>query len=77
MCRHRSVISAVEFVQFLRMTQATKINWKDDSKNLTKLYPLRVDEDDGETLADPGSFFNFFEVERDYNDVSLLRLYQN
>jgi template-activating factor I len=56
------------------MTQATKINWKDDSKNLTKLYPPQFDEDDGETLADPGSFFNFFEVARDYNDVSSLRL---
>ena len=49
--------------------QATKINWKEDSKNLTKLYPLVLDED---SVADPGSFFNFFESATDYNDVSLL-----
>lgn len=54
------------------MIQATKIQWKDDSKNLTKLYPLQVDEDDGETLPDGGSFFNFFEVARDYHDVSFV-----
>ncbi|KAI0308012.1 hypothetical protein B0F90DRAFT_1679425 [Multifurca ochricompacta] len=52
--------------------QATKVQWKDDAKNLTKLYPLQVDEDDGETLADPGSFFNFFEVKRDYNDLGVV-----
>jgi template-activating factor I len=39
---------------------------------LTKIYPLHVDEDDGETLAEPGSFFNFFEVARDYHDVSVV-----
>jgi template-activating factor I len=52
--------------------QATKIQWKDESKNLTKLYPLQFDEDDGETLAEQGSFFNFFEVARDYHDVSFV-----
>jgi len=51
--------------------QATKIQWKDDSKNLTKLYPLKVDEDD-DTLAEPGSFFNFFEVARDYHDLGVV-----
>ena len=54
------------------MIQATKINWKDDSKNLPKLYPLQIDEDDGETLAEQGSFFNFFEVARDHHDVSFV-----
>jgi len=52
--------------------QATKINWKDDSKNLTKLYPLQIDEDDGETLGEQGSFFNFFEVARDYHDLGVV-----
>jgi len=52
--------------------QATKIHWKDESKNLTKLYPLKLDEEDGESVAEPGSFFNFFEVARDYNDLGVL-----
>ncbi|KAI0274858.1 hypothetical protein BC834DRAFT_850042 [Gloeopeniophorella convolvens] len=53
-------------------SQATKINWKDESKNLTKLYPIHLDEDDGESLGDMGSFFNFFEVARDYNDLGVV-----
>jgi len=52
--------------------QATTIHWKDDSKKLTKLYPLQVDEDDGETLSDQGSFFNFFEAARDYHDLGVV-----
>ncbi|KAI0067944.1 hypothetical protein BV25DRAFT_1794156 [Artomyces pyxidatus] len=51
--------------------QATKINWKDESKNLCKLYPLVLDEEDADQVADPGSFFNFFEVARDYNDLGV------
>jgi template-activating factor I len=45
--------------------QMTKINWKDESKNLTKLYPRQIDNDDPEDIADPGSFFNFFELKED------------
>ncbi|KAH9968756.1 hypothetical protein BC827DRAFT_1257757 [Russula dissimulans] len=52
--------------------QATKINWKDESKCLTKLYPPHLDEDDGETMVDQGSFFNFFEVARDYHDLGVV-----
>jgi template-activating factor I len=50
--------------------QATKIDWKDESKNLTKLYPIVLDEDDPDSLSEPGSFFNFFETAKDYNNVS-------
>lgn len=50
--------------------KATKINWKDDSKNLTKLYP-RIMDDDG-TPAEAGSIFNFFEVAQDPFDVGVL-----
>lgn len=48
-----------------------KINWKDDSKNLTKLFPRIKDEaDDFDDLpADTGSFFNFFEQADDPFDV--------
>jgi template-activating factor I len=52
--------------------QATKIAWKDEAKSLTKLYPLVVDEEDPEDASDPGSFFNFFETDKDYNDVRCL-----
>ncbi|KAI0029143.1 hypothetical protein K488DRAFT_89013 [Vararia minispora EC-137] len=51
--------------------QKTSISWKDDSKNLTKLYPLVVDAEDPDDAADPGSFFNFFEAEKDYNDLGV------
>jgi hypothetical protein len=46
----------------------TKINWKSDDKNLTKLYPMQTDDED--EIGDPGSFFNFFEHEADPSDVS-------
>ena len=49
-------------------TQATKIDWKDDSKNLTKLHPL-VNDDDDDLPSEGGSFFNFFEVAQDPFDV--------
>ncbi|TFK41303.1 hypothetical protein BDQ12DRAFT_679231 [Crucibulum laeve] len=50
----------------------TKINWKDAEKALTKLYPRKMDEDDEEdTLAEPGSFFNFFESSTDPSDLGL------
>ncbi|KAI0322322.1 hypothetical protein OF83DRAFT_1049593 [Amylostereum chailletii] len=51
--------------------QSTTIHWKDATKNLTKLYPLVVDDEDSEAIADPGSFFNFFESNKDFNDVSV------
>lgn len=43
-------------------SQATKINWKDESKNLVKLHPRVMDDDD---VSEPGSFFNFFEIAKD------------
>lgn len=52
-------------------TQATKIKWKDDSKNLTKLYPREKDEDD-DIPADPGSFFNYFEHEEDSFETGMV-----
>ena len=48
--------------------QATKIDWKDDSKNLTKQHPQLKDEDD-DLPSEGGSFFNFFEVAEDPFDV--------
>lgn len=59
--------------------QGIKINWKDDSKNLTKLYGRVAAEDDdndgdddeeGASPLDPGSFFNFFEHADDVMEVS-------
>jgi len=49
---------------------ATKINWKDDSTSLTKLYPRQKDSGDDD-IADPGSFFNFFEHEGDAFDIGV------
>jgi template-activating factor I len=50
--------------------QATKIQWKDDSKNLTKLYARVMGEEADDMPSDPGSFFNFFEHADDPFDVS-------
>jgi len=50
------------------LSQAIKINWKDNAHNLTKTNPLVLDQD-GE-LSEPGSFFNLFEVAKDHMDVS-------
>jgi template-activating factor I len=47
-----------------------KINWKSDEKNLTKLYPREMDPEDQDDVAEPGSFFNFFEHENDPMQVS-------
>lgn len=49
--------------------QHMKIDWKSDDKNLTKLYPREIDPDDESSIAEPGSFFNFFEQESDPMDV--------
>jgi template-activating factor I len=43
-----------------------KIDWKDPSKALTKLHPREEGDD---IPAEPGSFFNFFEIEADPFDV--------
>ncbi|KAI0651556.1 hypothetical protein C8Q79DRAFT_933983 [Trametes meyenii] len=50
--------------------QTVKIDWKDDSKNLTKLHPRVTDEDD-DLPSEGGSFFNFFEVADDPFDVGV------
>lgn len=56
--------------------QATKINWKDADKALTKLYPRgeTTDEDDEMVPGDPGSFFNFFENDDDPAEVGFFLL---
>lgn len=56
----------------LKMFKSTKINWKDPSQALTKLYPRQSGEDDDDMPGDPGSFFNFFEHDSDPSDVSVL-----
>jgi len=48
--------------------QKTTVHWKDDSKNLPRLYPVVHDEED---IADPGSFFNFFESDKDQSDLGV------
>ena len=53
--------------------QAVKIDWKDESKNLTKLHPRVADPDGDDDLpAEGGSFFNFFEIADDPFDVSYI-----
>ncbi|KAI0052910.1 hypothetical protein FA95DRAFT_1553211 [Auriscalpium vulgare] len=52
--------------------QATKISWKDESKKLTKLYPLVLDQEDAEQVVDPGSFFNFFEIAQDHLELGVI-----
>lgn len=46
-----------------------KIDWKDDSKNLTKLHPRVTDEDGDDMPSEGGTFFNFFEMADDPFDV--------
>ncbi|RDX56197.1 hypothetical protein K466DRAFT_580872 [Polyporus arcularius HHB13444] len=51
---------------------AMKIDWKDESKNLTKLHPRVADPDDSDDLpAEGGSFFNFFEVASDPFEIGV------
>ncbi|KZT06318.1 uncharacterized protein LAESUDRAFT_726148 [Laetiporus sulphureus 93-53] len=52
--------------------QAQKIDWKDDSKNLTKLHPQVMDDDGDDMPSEGGSFFNFFEHEGDPYDIGVL-----
>ncbi|RDB29109.1 Protein SET [Hypsizygus marmoreus] len=49
---------------------STKINWKDADKALTKLYPREAGEEEDD-IADPGSFFNFFEHDTDPSEIGL------
>ncbi|KAH9487076.1 Protein SET [Psilocybe cubensis] len=49
----------------------TKINWKDADKALTKVYPRKVGEDEDD-IADPGSFFNFFEHRADPSEIGVV-----
>ncbi|KAJ8454097.1 hypothetical protein ONZ51_g13226 [Trametes cubensis] len=51
--------------------QATKIDWKDDSKNLTKLHPRVKDDEEDDMPSEGGSFFNFFEVAEDPFDIGV------
>ncbi|KAJ6627293.1 hypothetical protein B0H10DRAFT_1996417 [Mycena sp. CBHHK59/15] len=52
-------------------SMATKIDWKDAEKALTKLYPGDVGEDDDDMAVDTGSFFNFFEKAPDAADIGI------
>ncbi|KAG8881669.1 hypothetical protein FRB98_004198 [Tulasnella sp. 332] len=52
--------------------QTIKISWKSDDKNLTKLNPRKVEDDDEDDIIDPGSFFNFFEHADDPHDFGPL-----
>ncbi|CCM01618.1 uncharacterized protein FIBRA_03679 [Fibroporia radiculosa] len=52
--------------------QSIKIDWKEDSKNLTKLHPRVMDDDGDDMPAEGGSFFNFFEHADDPFDVGVL-----
>ena len=54
--------------------QATKINWKDDAHNLTKLHPRVKDEDGDDMPAEGGSFFNLFEEAEDPFDVRVFHV---
>jgi len=51
------------------VSSATKINWKDSDKALTKLYPRENDED--EMPMETGSIFNFFELESDPSELGM------
>jgi hypothetical protein len=69
MSRVRCVVSRVApAVGLTDDEQPYKIDWKDDSKNLTKLYPRVSNEPDD--VSEGGSFFNFFECAEDPFDVS-------
>jgi template-activating factor I len=52
-------------------TQTMKIDWKEPAKALTKLYPRETSEDEDE-IADPGSFFNFFEHQSDPSEIGIV-----
>jgi len=54
--------------------QPTKIDWKDEAKNLTKLYPRIVNPEDPDEVEEPGSFFHLFESEAITQEVSWLEL---
>ncbi|KAL5637508.1 hypothetical protein ACGC1H_004058 [Rhizoctonia solani] len=49
--------------------QAIKINWKDDAHNLTKLSPRILSPEDPTDIEELGSFFNWFEHERDVSEI--------
>lgn len=49
--------------------QSIKVEWKDDSRNLSQLHP-RVMEEGDDLPAEGGSFFTFFEHADDPFDVS-------
>jgi template-activating factor I len=51
------------------LPQATKINWKDADKALTKIYPRTMATEEDEDPVDSGSFFHFFEQKGDWSEV--------
>jgi len=57
-----------------------KIDWKDEAKNLTKLYPRIVNPEDPDEVEDPGSFFHLFESEeitQELYETEILAVYEN
>ncbi|KAJ4476662.1 hypothetical protein J3R30DRAFT_3373674 [Lentinula aciculospora] len=48
-----------------------KIDWKDASQALTKLYPREKGEEEDDDPAESGSFFNYFEHEDDPFEIGL------
>jgi len=58
----------------------TKIEWKDETKNLTKLHPRIVNPEDDDEVEEPGSFFHIFESEKITHEIyenEILEVYEN
>lgn len=49
--------------------QPTKIDWKDGSKNLTKLHPRVTNPENPEDIEEHGSFFHLFESDKVTREV--------
>ncbi|KAF8314736.1 hypothetical protein DL93DRAFT_986322 [Clavulina sp. PMI_390] len=49
----------------------TKIEWKEDKKNLIKLFPRVFDTDEPDEIVEDGSFFHFFEDSKVRDALSL------
>lgn len=76
---HTLILSEDPNVQFA-YEQPTKIEWKDATKNLTKLHPRIFDPEDDTDVQEPGSFFNIFEstkVTRDVYETEIIDIYEN
>jgi len=57
-----------------------KIDWKDDTKNLTKLHPRITNPEDPEEIEEAGSFFHLLEsdkVTHEMLETEILNVYEN